>query len=102
MNFQGCITVCLSRFCAAFSEVCSVKQLIQYITASITCQELFSFFSKTSNQRCKFLFARLSLFFAATEVIILLSNPFVNIFFEEFEKTGNTNKKRTRHSVGCA
>ena len=53
-NFQGCITVYLSRYCSSqevFPEelsFLSLRQLIEFIISSSVCQELFSFYFQAS------------------------------------------------------
>ena len=53
-NFQGCITVYLSRCCSSqevFPEelsFLSLRQLIEFIISSSVCQELFSFYFQVS------------------------------------------------------
>ena len=52
-NFQGCITVYLSRCCSSYWKYfqknfsfLSLRQLIEFIISSSDCQELFELFSK--------------------------------------------------------
>ena len=54
-NFQGCITVYLSRCCSSYWKYfqknfrsCRLRQLIEFIISSSVCQELFSFYFQVS------------------------------------------------------
>ena len=54
-NFQGCITVYLSRCCSSYKKYfseelsfLSLRQLIEFIISSSVCQELFSFYFQAS------------------------------------------------------
>ena len=95
-NFQGCITVYLSKIktsCSARAVLlccCSQRQLWYLIITAFVCQQLFSIFSNLFLDRKTFIFA---VEFHTTTLLRALSTTFYIYFSKHLHNGGNGAKK---------